>query len=54
MVFFIFPCDGALVEMKRELIDDWQKLDWKMLAHREELVDVVLNLHQNNGRRPGD
>lgn len=27
---------------------------WKLLAHRDELVDVVPNLHQNNGRRPGD
>lgn len=23
---FIFPCDGATVEMKRELIDDWTKV----------------------------
>ena len=36
-----------------ELLNE-QKLDWKLLAHRDELVDVVPNLHQNNGRRPGD
>ncbi len=29
-------------------------LGWKLLAHRDELVDVVPNLHQNNGHKPDD
>lgn len=32
----------------------WLTVNGKLLAHRDELVDVVPNLHKNNGRRPGD
>ncbi len=40
---------GALAEMERELIVERTKAGWKLLAHRDELVDVVPNLHQTMG-----
>ncbi len=51
---FFFHVMGALAEMERELIVERTKAGLELLAHRDELVDVVPNLHQNNGRRLGD
>ncbi|STI65002.1 DNA invertase from prophage CP-933H [Escherichia coli] len=45
---------GALAEMERELIVERTKAGLEAARAQDELVDVVPNLHQNNGRRPDD
>lgn len=45
---------GATAEMERELIVERTKAGLEAARAQGRIGDVVPNLHQNNGRRPGD
>lgn len=45
---------GATAEMERELIVERTKAGLEAARAQGQVVDVVPNLHQNNGNRPDD
>lgn len=51
---FFFHVMGALAEMERELIVERTKAGLEAARAQGQVVDVVPNLHQNNGHRPDD